>query len=98
MQITKNLENERLTLAVSGRIDTSTAPELESVINNNAQNVKELVIDLKDMDYISSAGLRVLLKTQKLMNTQGSLLIKNVQSDVMEIFEMTGFVDILTIE
>ncbi len=98
MQITKNLENERLTLAVSGRIDTSTAPELESVINNNAQNVKELIIDLKDMDYISSAGLRVLLKTQKLMNTQGSLLIKNVQSDVMEIFEMTGFVDILTIE
>ncbi len=98
MQLSKNSEGSRLTISVSGRVDTVTAPELESFINENTNGVTELILDLKDMSYTSSAGLRVLLKAQKLMNQQGSMKVTNVQSDVMEIFEMTGFSDILTIE
>ena len=98
MQLSKNSEGSRLTISVSGRVDTVTAPELESFINENTNGVTELILDLKDMSYTSSAGLRVLLKAQKLMNSLGSMKVINVQSDVMEIFEMTGFSDILTIE
>ena len=98
MNITTEKENGKLTICVSGRVDTSTAPELESCIEKNIDGVTELIIDIKDMSYTSSAGLRVFLKAQKLMNKQGSMTVKNVQSDVMEIFEITGFSDILTIE
>ena len=98
MQITSDKNGSALTVNVSGRVDTATAPELEKYINENTSDVKELILDLKDMDYTSSAGLRVFLKAQKLMNAQGSMKVKNVQSAVMEIFEMTGFSDILTIE
>lgn len=98
MQITSDKNGSALTVNVSGRVDTATAPELEKYINENTSDVKELILDLKDMDYTSSAGLRVFLKAQKLMNAQGSMKVKNVQSAVMEIFEMTGFSDILCIE
>ncbi|MBR0541001.1 MAG: STAS domain-containing protein [Clostridia bacterium] len=98
MQIQKKSDGDKLLLEVSGRVDTTTAPELESCINESTKGVKELVLDLKDMAYISSAGLRVMLKAHKLMSAQGSLIIKNVQSDVMEVFEMTGFSDILRFE
>ncbi len=98
MNITLNKENGKLTVTVIGRIDTVTAPELEKTIEENAQGVTELIIDLKDMSYTSSAGLRVFLKAQKLMNAQGEMKVINVQSDVNEIFEITGFSDILNIE
>ncbi len=98
MQLSSNRENNRLVLSVSGRVDTVTAPELEKCINDNMEGVTELILDLKDMTYTSSAGLRVLLKAQKLMNKQGAMKLVNVNSDVMEVLEMTGFTDILTIE
>ena len=98
MELSNVRENGKLTIAISGRVDTSTAPQLEEYILTNAEGVSELVLDLKDMAYTSSAGLRVILKAQKLMNNQGSMKVVNVRSDVMEIFEITGFSDILTIE
>lgn len=98
MQITNERNANSLTVFISGRVDTATAPELERFIEDNTEGVTELILDLKDMDYTSSAGLRVFLKAQKLMNVQGSMKVKNVQSGVMEIFEITGFSDILTIE
>ncbi|MBE6816288.1 MAG: STAS domain-containing protein [Ruminococcaceae bacterium] len=98
MELSNVRENGKLTIAISGRVDTSTAPQLEEYILTNAEGVSELVLDLKDMAYTSSAGLRVILKAQKLMNNQGSMKVVNVRSDVMEIFDITGFSDILTIE
>lgn len=98
MELSNVRENGKLTIAISGRVDTSTAPQLEEYILTNTEGVNELVLDLKDMAYTSSAGLRVILKAQKLMNNQGSMKVVNVRSDVMEIFEITGFSDILTIE
>ena len=79
-------------------MDTTTAPELEKCITENSDGVTELILDLKDMSYTSSAGLRVILKAQKLMNQQGSMKVTGVQNDVLEVFDMTGFSDILTIE
>lgn len=98
MQITNERNANSLTVFISGRVDTATAPELERFIEDNTDGVTELILDLKDMEYTSSAGLRVFLKAQKLMNVQGSMKVKNVQSDVKEIFEITGFSDILCIE
>lgn len=98
MQITNERNGNTLTVSISGRVDTATAPELEKFIEENTEGVSELILDVKDMSYTSSAGLRVFLKAQKKMNSQGKMIIKNVQSTVMEIFEMTGFSDILTIE
>ena len=98
MQLTSQKNGNTLTVFVSGRLDTVTAPDLEKYLNDNIQGITELVLDVKDMEYTSSAGLRVILKAQKLMNTQGSMKIRNVSSSVMEIFDMTGFSDILTIE
>ena len=98
MQLTQVKDNGKLIIAISGRVDTTTAPELEKNITENAEGVTELILDLKDLTYTSSAGLRTILKAQKLMNKQGSMKVINVQSDVMEIFDMTGFSEILTIE
>ena len=95
MELTKIKENDKLTVAVSGRVDTVTAPELDAFITENSEGVSELVFDLKDMSYTSSAGLRVFLKAHKQMTNQGKMLITNVQSDVMDIFEITGFSEIL---
>ena len=86
------------TIAVAGRLDTTSAPMLEKAINEDIKDAKDLILDIKDVNYISSAGLRVLLSAQKKMQKIGSMKLKNVCTEVMEIFEMTGFADILTIE
>ena len=98
MTITKKQNADALELALEGRLDTTSAPELEKELDAALQDVKELTLDFKGLEYISSAGLRVLLSAQKTMNKQGSMKLKNVNEIIMEIFEVTGFSDILTIE
>lgn len=98
MTITKIKNDNFLTLKLEGRLDTTTAPQLESELSENLNGVTELTIDFAELSYISSAGLRVLLAAQKRMNKQGSMKLINVNEIVMEVFEITGFVDILTIE
>lgn len=98
MTINKTIENSVAVLQVSGRLDTMTAPELENEINSVAGDVSELVLDMKELEYTSSAGLRVILKSQKLMSAKGCMKLINVSDDVMEVFKMTGFAEILTIE
>lgn len=98
MNIVKYKKKDSVTLEIQGRLDTITAPQLENELKELISSVKELILDFSSLEYISSAGLRVLLSAQKIMNKQGSMVIKNVCDEVMEIFEITGFVDILTIE
>lgn len=98
MIITKTAEQNKLTMAVAGRLDTTTAPELEQEIDASLDAADELILDFAALDYISSAGLRVILKAQKIMNAKGAMKIVNVNETIMEVFEITGFVDILTIE
>lgn len=98
MTITKTKNENSLILALEGRMDTTTAPELEKTLKESLDGVTELTIDLQALDYLSSAGLRVLLGAQKTMNKQGAMRVIHVNDTIMEIFEVTGFVDILTIE
>jgi anti-sigma B factor antagonist len=98
LNIEKKQDGKDLTVALTGRLDTVTAPELESELAASLDDVENLVIDMTDLEYISSAGLRVLLTAQKTMNQKGSMKLINVNETVMEIFDVTGFVDILTIE
>ena len=98
MNIIKNIENGKVVLAIGGRLDTTTAPELEKELENILSEVKELVFDMSELEYISSAGLRVLLKAQKTMNVQGNMKVVHANDSIMEVFEITGFLDILTIE
>lgn len=98
MDIRKTLNGNELLVAVVGRLDTTTAPQLEENVRSSIDGMKSLVFDFEKLEYISSAGLRVLLAMQKIMNKQGSMTIRNVNETVMEVFEVTGFVDILTIE
>lgn len=98
LNIKKTGENEKLELALEGRLDTVTAPELEAVMKDSLEGVKELMMDFAGLEYISSAGLRVLLAAQKTMNKQGEMKLIHVGETIMEIFEVTGFSDILTIE
>lgn len=98
MKIEKITNGKELTINVEGRLDTVTAPELEKEVKESVQGVEVLVFDLAGLDYISSAGLRVVLSAQKIMNAQGKMIVKNVNEAVMEIFEITGFTDVLTIE
>jgi len=98
MTITKNNEGEKLTISIEGRLDTSTAPQLESELKSSLDGVKDLIMEVSGMEYISSAGLRVLLSAQKTMNKQGKMVIRGANDSVMEIFDVTGFIDILTIE
>lgn len=98
MTINKEKNNGIFTLKIEGRLDTVTAPELEKVVNEETADVRELILDMKELEYISSAGLRVLLAAQKKMNKQGIMKLTGVCDAVMEVFEMTGFADILTIE
>ena len=98
LNIKKEQDNDKLTFALEGRLDTVTSPELESAIKDSLDGVKELVMDFENLEYISSAGLRVLLSAQKTMMQQGSMKVINVNDIVMEIFDVTGFGDILTIE
>ena len=88
----------KLTISIAGRLDASTAPELETTLKENYDGVTELVFDLKKLEYTSSAGLRMLLSAQKTMNKQGTMKVINVGEEIMEIFEITGFSEILTIE
>ena len=97
MNIAKKLEDKKLTICIDGRLDTSTAPELDEELKASLDGVEELVMDFSGMEYISSAGLRVLLSAQKVMNTQGEMIVTGANDTVMEIFDITGFTDILTI-
>ena len=98
MEIRKEKNGSELNLAIEGRLDTTTAPELEKVIIEDCGGVEKLVLDLKDLEYISSAGLRVFIKAQKMMNDQGEMIIRNVNETVNEIFDITGLLSIFTIE
>ena len=97
MNISKTQEGQALSIALQGRLDTLTAPELEAELKETLDGVTALTFDLSELEYISSAGLRVLLSAQKIMNRQGSMTVRNVNETVGEIFEVTGFTDILTI-
>ena len=98
LNIEKKANGTELTIALTGRLDTVTAPELEAAIKESVDGVTELNIDMAALEYISSAGLRVLLSAQKIMNKQGEMKVLRVNESIMEIFEVTGFADILNIE
>ena len=98
MEIIKKLDGTRLEIAVDGRLDTTTSPMLEKEIRDSIDGITELIFDFDRLEYISSAGLRVILTAQKIMNKQGEMKIKNVCEEIMEVFEITGFSDILSIE
>ena len=98
MMIYKERNENSLTVALEGRLDTSTAPALEKTLKSSLDGISELTLDFAGLEYISSAGLRVLLSAQKIMNQQGSMKLKNVSEIIMEILEVTGFSEILTIE
>ena len=98
MTIEKNLNGSELNITITGRLDTTTAPQLEAELKQSYAGVVKLVLDFAALEYLSSAGLRVLLQAQKTMNKQGEMIIKNVNETINEIFEVTGFIDILTIE
>ena len=98
MTIETKANGKQLTIIIAGRLDTTTAPALETEIKENVEGVEKLVLDFEALEYLSSAGLRILLAAQKVMNKQGEMIVKNVNETVKEIFEVTGFIDILTIE
>ena len=98
LNIGKNVNGSELSISLEGRLDTTTAPQLEEEVKNSLDGVSSLIMDLTQLEYISSAGLRVLLSAQKVMNKQGSMVVRNASDEVKEIFEVTGFSDILTIE
>ncbi len=98
LNITKFREAKSLKISLEGRFDTGTAPQLEEIVRTELADVETLIFDFAKLEYISSAGLRVLLAAQKIMNKQGRMVVKNVSDEVKEIFEVTGFTDILTLE
>ena len=98
MKITKNLNGTALEIALEGRLDTTTAPDLENVLKESLEGVNELILDFSRLDYISSAGLRVLLSAHKTMANRGGMKVTNVNEIVNEVFDVTGFADILDIE
>ncbi len=98
MTIDKALNATELTVTLVGRLDTTTAPHLEAELKTSLDNVDSLIMDFSELEYISSAGLRVLLSAQKVMNKQGKMVIRHVNEIILEVFEVTGFTDILTIE
>ena len=98
MTITKTQDHSALTLFLEGRLDTTTSPQLEAELSASLAGVTQLPLDLEKLAYLSSAGLRVILAAQKRMNKQGKMVVRHVNDTIMEVFEVTGFVDILTIE
>ncbi|MDE7194025.1 MAG: STAS domain-containing protein [Oscillospiraceae bacterium] len=98
MNIIKTTEGKTLNIALEGRLDTTTAPQLEAELKQSIADNTELILDFAKLEYLSSAGLRVLLAAQKVMNKQGKMVIRNVNDVISEVFEVTGFADILTIE
>ena len=98
MKIEKMRNDNKLTLALEGRLDTTTAPQLEAEIRGGLDGVTELVLACGKLEYLSSAGLRVILAAQKIMNKQGKMIVRQVNETILEVFEITGFIDILNIE
>jgi anti-sigma B factor antagonist len=98
MTIEKKVNGFEATLSVAGRLDTQTAPELENELDSIVSGLKDLTLEMSGLEYVSSAGLRVILKAQKIMNAQGSMKLTGVNDSIMEVFDITGFLDILTIE
>ncbi|MBR5338806.1 MAG: STAS domain-containing protein [Lachnospiraceae bacterium] len=98
MTITKTTEGNALTVILEGRLDTVTTPELEKELMGALDDIQELTFDFEKLSYISSAGLRVLLSSQKIMNTKGTMKVVHINENIMDIFEATGFTDVLTIE
>ena len=98
MTIEKTLNGNELTVCLTGRLDTTTAPQLEAELKHSISGIEKLVLDFKTLEYLSSAGLRVLLAAQKVMNKQGAMVIRNVNETIADIFEVTGFSEILTVE
>lgn len=98
MTIKKTIEQTKLCLAPVGRLDTATAPEFEKELTESLTGIKELILDFSELSYVSSAGLRVILKAQKQMNAQGKMKVRGANDMVMEVFEITGFADILSFE
>ena len=98
MTINKNQQGTELEIALAGRLDTTTAPQLEAELKHSINGITALVIDMAQLEYISSAGLRVLLSAQKVMNKQGTMVVRHANETIMEVFEVTGFIDILTVE
>ena len=98
MTITKRNEGNKLTIELEGRLDTTTAPELEAVLKESLNGVSDLTLDMEQLCYLSSAGLRVVLAAQKQMNKQGHMTVTHVCEAIMDVFEITGFVDILDIQ
>ncbi|MCQ2547798.1 MAG: STAS domain-containing protein [Clostridia bacterium] len=98
MEIKKQKEGTNLTINLAGRLDTTTAPQLDNELKSVLDGIQNLVMDFEELEYISSAGLRVLLGTEKVMKKQGQMVIRNANDTIMEVFEITGFADILTIE
>ena len=98
MTITKNLNGDQLVIALEGRLDTMTAPDLEQEIKTSLDNVKDLVVDMKNLEYVSSAGLRTLLIAKKTLHNKGNVKIINANDIVKEVFEVTGFDNLLDIE
>ncbi len=91
-------KDNQMILSLSGRLDATNAPKLEAELKKSIEGVKKLVFDFQELEYISSAGLRVLLNAQKIMNNQGEMTVRNINDTISDVFEITGFVDILTIE
>lgn len=98
MTIEKMINGTELNIRLAGRMDTTTAPKLEAELKKSISGVELLILDFTDLEYLSSAGLRVLLSAQKVMNKQGQMIVRNVNETISEIFEVTGFADVLTIE
>ena len=98
LKVNKTIENGKAVFELEGRLDTVTAPDLEKELKDSIDGITDLLLDFEKLEYISSAGLRVLLSAQKIMSKQGSMKLTNVNDTIMEIFEVTGFSDILTIE
>lgn len=98
MNIVKTQDGSKVTLALEGRLDTTTAPQLEAEVKGGLTGVTELVLEFEKLEYLSSAGLRVILAAQKTMNKQGSMVVRHVNETILEVFEVTGFIDILTVE
>ncbi len=98
MTLTKQQEEDKLTVMIEGRLDTTTAPQLEDLLKTSLDGITQLTLDFAQLVYVSSAGLRVILSAQKQMSKRGRMVIRNVQDTVREVFDVTGFMDILTVE
>ena len=98
MKIIKEKNGTAVTMSLQGRLDTATAPQMEAELKKYMEEVTRLILDMRELEYLSSAGLRVILNAQKMMGKRGGMVVRHVNETIMEVFELTGFSDILTIE